>query len=189
VLALAGVGSGAYLAGRSDMTPTADRVLHRPSTTITTTAASRTTSSHHTTTTPAPASSTSTTATTSAVSASTTTTTLPLPLVVDCGSDRLDITPEYEPSRFVLACGDGQTSVIDITWSSWSASRALGTGLLYNWNALSGATSSPTSIVLTDPLVSPYCTVFCLGTPARGLIFTTATISGFDGGMPVHLPG
>ena len=51
-----------------------------------------------------------------------------LPVVVNCLGK-----PVTKPAEIIIACADDGVSVTKITWKSWTANRALGTGVLA-WN-------------------------------------------------------
>ncbi|MPY35397.1 hypothetical protein FNH09_30445 [Streptomyces adustus] len=46
-----------------------------------------------------------------------------LPVLLGCLSD-----PEVRPSEFILACGDGNSRLAALHWSSWDANDAVATG-------------------------------------------------------------
>ncbi|MGA2306937.1 MAG: hypothetical protein ABSH29_22520 [Acidimicrobiales bacterium] len=79
--------------------------------------------------------------------------------------------PAVEPTSIVLACGDGNASLTDLAWSSWSASSATGSGE-YTHNlcvpdCASGTfVSTPASVELSYPVRS-----------AAGSEFSTVTYS------------
>jgi hypothetical protein len=72
-------------------------------------------------------------------------------LVSECGST----FGTAKPSTIVLACGDGNAKLINLTWSTWGSSDALGRGD-YDWNdcvpTCVGGTfhASPAALTLRD---------------------------------------
>ena len=75
----------------------------------------------------------------------------PSPVVYDCAGH-----PQTRPASFVLACADGGAVLTKITWSSWSASGAKGTGQLAVNNCQPSCAggkfvSTPTAITLSRP--------------------------------------
>ena len=75
----------------------------------------------------------------------------PRPVVYDCGGQ-----PQTRPASFELACADGGAVLTKITWSSWSASGARGTGQLSVNNCQPSCAggkfvSTPTAITLSRP--------------------------------------
>jgi len=76
----------------------------------------------------------------------------------------------FEPSEIPISCADYSTSLTGITWSSWTATGAKGSGTLNVNNCTpncAGGTvnSSPTSVTLSDPVQST----------TQGLVFATLT--------------
>jgi hypothetical protein len=71
-----------------------------------------------------------TTSSTSSIQVSnTTTTTQPhLPTVLACGDTASP--PSHRPSRLLLDCDSGHSQLLDISWSSWTRARAVGSGTL-----------------------------------------------------------
>jgi hypothetical protein len=78
----------------------------------------------------------------------------PVPSVVACGPE---FPPAVEPSSIVLACGDGNGRLESLTWSSWTPSGALASGV-YTHNLCSPDcargtfVSSPASVWLGYPI-------------------------------------
>jgi len=73
--------------------------------------------------------------------------------------------PQFKPKTFLLACADANSYVSHITWTSWTSNGARGLGTLRenecNPNCVSGQfTSSPTTIVLSQPVASHYGKLF-----------------------------
>ena len=75
----------------------------------------------------------------------------PSPVVYDCAGP-----PQTRPASFVLACADAGAVLTKITWSSWSAAGARGTGQLAVNNCQPTCVggkfvSTPTTITLSSP--------------------------------------
>ncbi len=73
------------------------------------------------------------------------------PVVYDCAGH-----PQTRPASFVLACADGGAVLTKITWSSWSASGARGSGDLAVNNCQPSCAggkfvSTATTITLSSP--------------------------------------
>lgn len=82
-----------------------------------------------------------------------------------------------KPKEIVMACGDGNTYVYKITWKSWTANRAVGTGTL-SWN-----TCLPDNC--STGLVQEYKVRIVLGRVASGpgvTAFSRMTLRFPDGG-------
>jgi hypothetical protein len=63
---------------------------------------------------------------------------------------------QYKPKSIVLTCGDGLTSLQKLKWSSWSATKARGTGTLKsNTCTPSCAAGKPVSYRVTVTLSKP----------------------------------
>jgi hypothetical protein len=45
-------------------------------------------------------------------------------VIVDCFSQ-----PQVRPGHFVIACGDGNSSLVSLRWSRWGPASAVATGL------------------------------------------------------------
>jgi len=65
--------------------------------------------------------------------------------------------PSVAPSSIVLACGDGNASLTDLTWSSWTPTGAVATGTYIHNTcdpdcALGTFVSAPASVLLGDPI-------------------------------------
>jgi hypothetical protein len=87
--------------------------------------------------------------------------------------------PEFKPKTFQLACADANSYVADIKWTSWKLNGARGLGTLKENdcvpNCVSGKfSSSPTSIVLSQPVASHY-----------GKLFSVVVV----GSITVHMRG
>jgi hypothetical protein len=87
--------------------------------------------------------------------------------------------PQFKPKTFLLACADANSYVAHIKWTSWSTNGARGLGTLRENdcmpNCVSGQfDSSPTSIVLSQPVASHY-----------GRLFSVAVV----GSLTFHLRG
>ena len=93
------------------------------------------------------------TATTSTTTAPTTTAPPPLPVVQTCGPGSAQ---GIRPTTIFIGCATGDVSLTNITWTSWSASSAVGSAT-YNVNqcdpscAAGNTTAVPASIMLTGP--------------------------------------
>jgi len=113
------------------------------------------------------------TTTTTNADQSTTTSTQPLPLAVDCATDRVDVVAHYEPSQFYVICGAtaaSQVYIDNLVWSTWTSSLAVGSGTFAENTCQPSCADSnfayaPATLRLTEPAQSPY-----------GLIFTHATL-------------
>ncbi len=85
------------------------------------------------------------------------------------------VHPQVEPSRFTLACGDGNAYLDGVTWSSWTRSIAFGRGTYWQNDCTPDCAhgrfeSSPgASIELSRPVAT-----------SAGVEFTTVTVSYSD---------
>lgn len=75
--------------------------------------------------------------------------------------------PAFRPTEFVIACGDGNSYVAGITWSSWTSRVAHGHGTLETNTcqpdcAQGLCTSSPTNISLSTPVKTRYGSLFSI---------------------------
>ncbi len=126
----------AFFVGKSSSSGSATNTTEKRSTT---TSPSRTSS----TTTIAPSSTTTTPPTTTA----------PLTYVAPCAPST---NPMLKPATIYLACGSGNVSLTNISWSSWGSSEASGTGT-YNVNdcvpycASGHFASIPATVTMTNP--------------------------------------
>ena len=81
------------------------------------------------------------------------TTTAPLTYVAPCAPST---NPMLKPATIYLACGSGNVSLTNISWSSWGSSEASGTGT-YNVNdcvpycASGHFASIPATVTMTNP--------------------------------------
>lgn len=87
--------------------------------------------------------------------------------------------PQFKPKTFLLACADANSYVAHIKWTSWTVNGARGLGTLEENdctpNCVSGQfSSSPTTIVLSQPVSSHY-----------GKLFSVVVV----GSITVHMRG
>ena len=106
----------------------------------------------------------------------TTTTTAPVPLVLVCSG-----SPAYKPTTMNFACQSACSSYVQaITWTSWTATSAVGTGTLMVNNGvpdcLHGTWTSQTNypVTLQTPLTVDYCSG--TGTQSAALLFTSMNL-------------
>ncbi|AEQ06278.2 Hypothetical protein CpMEX30_0767 [Corynebacterium pseudotuberculosis] len=76
-----------------------------------------------------------------------------VPAFIDCAG-----SPLTKPREISLSCTDKNDRVVDINWSSWSASEAIGTGIREKKNEQTART--PVTVVLRKPLQSGEAIVF-----------------------------
>lgn len=75
-----------------------------------------------------------------------------VPSFIDCVG-----SPITKPRKVSLSCIDKNDRVVDITWSSWNASGAVGTGFR---EKKAENTRTPVTVVLNNPLQSAEAIVF-----------------------------
>ncbi len=155
ILAIAGTGIGAFVAGRSDHPNQAAAAhsssvrRHQASVPSTSTSVARPTTTLPSTTSPP-------STTISAPSPA-------LPGIPPCAAG--PTSPVIRPTTVYLSCGDGSVSVTSITWQSWGTAAAYGTGTL-NVNtcqpdcAAGNVDSYPASIEVSNPSSSSGVPIF-----------------------------
>ena len=131
-----------------------------------------------TTTTPVPTTTVPVTVTTA--SPTTTTESPVVPLVLVCEG-----TPEYEPTSLSW-CSSRCSSYVDgITWTSWTAQSAVGTGTLYTNDGIPDCAQGTVTaqpgyqVTMGNPQTTGYCNAG--GQVATGLLFTSSDV--FQGDM------
>jgi hypothetical protein len=65
-----------------------------------------------------------------------------------------------EPAAYIIACGDGNAGLSDLTWSSWTDGGAQATGQYYQNDCTPDCADGtfryvPATVTLSDPLTSP----------------------------------
>lgn len=85
-----------------------------------------------------------------------------LPGYVDCiGS------PTPQPKAISLRCVDDSIRLVDISWDSWTSTKATGRGTVMTGTGADATATPDASVELTDPFVSP-----------AGLAFTRIKVDG-----------
>lgn len=171
VVVLAGVGIGAFLAGRSSSPPKTALATTTNKTTHPTRSSATTASSLPTTT-------------TTALPSPTTTTAPPvIPQVADCGGP-----PGTKPTSLHWCTSECSSYMDDITWTTWGPDSAVGVGtwVTKTTNPRTGQTFIPCSESIPIPhpnspieLSTPQYVIMCPtgGSPMTVLVFTHSNMS------------
>lgn len=77
------------------------------------------------------------------------------PALVDCANQL-----SFQPTQVVLDCQNPMNAISNVTWSTWDATGAQGTGTQATVDAYGIATSQPVSVELSNPVATEQGTVF-----------------------------